>query len=302
VLRSVYIHLGLHKTASTFLQKQFFPLFADQCGYVSLRTDLRAFLDYILYSHDFDFDAGVALQLLSEGLSNCGHDGDVLTISDEQFCGSPWDNARDRRRYFDRLFSCFPGAKFIIVFRNQEEMTKSLYLQYVKTGGAASSNQFLTFNRPPLEFARGAYLDYGSYVDYILAIVKKKDSLKCLFYEDMKVSPQAFFNDLAGFIGFEILLSPVSNVANKTENKSLSAIAVPLVRFFNKLFASPRDPFLLVPSKLRAAIVKTVIFIFPRSRKDVLDLELLNVFCQESKRKNEILSKAAGRSIQAIGY
>lgn len=297
----IIIHLGLHKTGSTFLQKEFFPLHRKRCGYVDARKQLRGFLDYILYSHDFEFDSQQALQIFNKEISHTdATDGRVL-ISDEQFCGSPWDNAAYRRSYFDRLNSVFPMAKYIIVLRNQTDMIRSLYLQYIKTGGTATWKAFIGYKRHPLSISLKGYFDYGAYIKYMVEYVGI-ERVGCFFYEDMKKNPMDFLKTISSFSGFETKNQDTSTIINRKKNPSISNFWVGPLRMINPFFKTYRQPFSLLPRVLHAALVKLLARV-PVNRPSVLiPQNEIDKFCNATKQKNEIIADIYKKDISEKGY
>ena len=296
----VYIHLGLHKTASTFLQKIFFIKYAEESGYINIRKDFPEFIDYILNCNDLEFDEKKAKKLFFHKIEGLENTKIKITFSDEQFCGSPWDNAKDRKRSFDRLNELFPSAKYILVFRNQEDMTESLYLQYIKTGGSANWMKFSNHTKHPLEFSRKSYLNYGDYVEYIISKVGKQ-RIFCLYYEDMINNPLNFLSEMANIIDFEID-KDINKIVNRRENKSLTPCLSILFILLNKIFSSIRQPFNLLPRRSRTYIMKLIIMIFPYKNKGFLDRKELRTFCEEPKRKNHVLAKISNRDLSKMGY
>lgn len=299
-MNEVYIHLGLHKTATTFLQKYFFKIYSKECGYIDIRKKTPLFLEYILHSNDLDFDYTKAQELFKNEAYRDKNSSKIITLSDEQFCGSPWNNAKDRKRYLDRLNSVFSDAKYIIVFRRQEDIVHSLYLQYIKSGGTTTFTQFLTYKRTPLEFSLKSYLNYGKYLQYIVTTTST-DRVKCLLYEEMKDNPQIFLSSLAAYLGFNID-ERIVNSLNIRANKSLPIYAVNFVRFINKFSSSFIHPFLLFPTRLRTYTLKTLISILPPSKNTLRNLNDLQQFCRDPKKDNYIISNIIKKDIKRIGY
>ena len=188
----------------------------------------------------------------------------------------------------------------IVVFRNQEDIVKSLYLQYVKTGGSASWRQFFCYKRHPLEFSRKSYLNYGSYLNYIFTKIDSS-KIKCLFYEDMLNNPQKFFLDLSTYIGFETD-ERLNEILSFKANKSLPSYLVKMIVIINKFYTSMRQPFLMLPSKLRTYLIRILIQILPQSENGIIDLSALREFCYEPKKNNSILAKFVHRDLTKLGY
>ena len=300
-LKEVIIHIGLHKTATTFLQKEFFPLHGKASGYIDARKQLRRFLDYILYSHDFEFDPQQAISIFKRESRQAGAAGEKILLSDEQFCGSPWDNAVCRKSYFDRLNAVFSTAKFIIVLRNQEDMIRSLYLQYIKTGGTASWKAFLSHKKHPLSIGLKGYLDYGAYIKYMVESVGI-ERVGCFFYEDMKKTPIPFLETIASFSGFKIEDQDVLKIINRKKNPSVSDFWVGPMRFINIFFKTYRQPFLLLPRILHAGLVKLLAQIPVSTQRVLIPENVISTFCETPKQKNSVIASFFNRDISQLGY
>ena len=298
--KEVTIHVGLHKTATTFLQSEFFHLYSNELGYVNLRKDMREFLYYVLFCNDLDYDSQEATRLFLTKLKDANTINRKILLSDEQFCGSPWDNAVSRKRYFDRLNVIFPNAKYIIVLRNQEEMVRSLYLQYIKTGGSATWKEFLSHKTHPLSFGLKSYLNYGAYINYMVKLVGI-ERVGCFFYEDMQKNTQIFLANIAKFAGFK-LLDETTNIIGRRKNPSITYPWLKFLLFANKFFRSYREPFLLFPQSIHLLIVKLIIKMPPSTKKVFIPKQEVSSFCEEAKRNNSIIKKIYSRDISEIGY
>ncbi len=300
-MREIYIHLGLHKTASTFLQKRFFPLHSRQIVYLNLRKELRPFLSYILNAHDLEFTAQEALDIWAACLPESKGPQKAMLISDEQLCGSPWNNASDRIRYFDRINSIFPEAKYILFLRNQTDMTESLYLQYIKAGGTAKWKDFLSHDTYPLSFARKAYLRYGEYLRY-MAEATDASRIICMFYEDLRDNPKACLQALSSQLGIK-LDKDIDGIISRTENKSVPPRLVPLFILTNKLCTSRQHPYLLLPRKIRSLINRGLISVFSRrNRKYCIPRDSLDEFCATPKLSNAFIEQFTHRHLKDLGY
>lgn len=243
----VYIHLGIHKTGSSFLQKIFFPNYTGKVCYLS-RPDLKNFKDYILNEDDFKFNNSTALNLFNNALGTKGKFEKII-ISDEEFYGNPYLAVIDRKRNFDRLFKTFGNSLKVIIFlRNQQNLLNSLYNQYVKTGGTANFKSFLNYKKYPLNF-RLSYLFYDRYVDYVKKSLGNKN-VRIFLYEEFLESKTKILNEMNKFVMEDNYDLENFNSYDKRVNLSLSNGNVPLLRFINKFTKSLKSPFLFFPNSL----------------------------------------------------
>ena len=131
------LHIGYHKTATTWLQKNLYPAISN-ADYLS-RPLVR---DVFFNTTAWGFAADAAREQLLQGR----HQDRRLIISEEDFCGYTENGgllealSRDLAR---RLQETFPQADVVIFIRNQLDMIRSSYLQYVRTGGTHSVRRYL---------------------------------------------------------------------------------------------------------------------------------------------------------------
>jgi hypothetical protein len=124
----IFVHIGLHKTGTTFLQQHFFPRWPTLQFYhktVPLREVLAA-------------PTGQKVLISNEGLW-CGG-------AYRQPPGDAWWAALGDRRVqaesIARLREFFPEARVLVSFRRHSDLILSLYLQYVQKGGTLPLKKF----------------------------------------------------------------------------------------------------------------------------------------------------------------
>lgn len=295
----VTIHLGMHKTGTTYLQQNFFESYKNESGYFALRKHAHEFLRYTLFCGESRWNLDRARELLDMSLSNSGFNRDRMTIVEEMLCGDPYMNAFNRRLVFQRLNMIFPKAKYILVLREQESMVQTLYLQYIKLGGSCSWNEFLTNQGPPLMFSWGEYLNYTSYVEEIHEAVGSERFL-CTLYERMLDDPTTFLIRMSDFIGFKYSPSTLLSAPRGT-NPSLSPRTAAILRRTNKLCCSYRQPFLLMSESAQKRIRRFLVRLSSK-RKDAIPSNVVRDFCKELKSRNDELTKVVGVDVSTYGY
>src|SRR5690606_36023347 len=200
----IFIHLGLHKTGTTFFQKSFYP-FHPEFNYKHLRDKevLADFNQYILRENELFYDIKEAKALFYKNLDEHKINEGVLTLCEEQFSGFPLQDAYNRKIIFDRLNAFFPNANYILVLRNQKDFVKSMYAEYLKKGGTASLKEFLSRKDSQINFAKGSYLQYVTYYEYIKSKILES-KIKILYYEDLKHQPALFYKSLLDFFKLDL--------------------------------------------------------------------------------------------------
>jgi hypothetical protein len=124
----VFLHIGLHKTATTFLQEEVFPrLSSDRFHYAGKNRD--EFRD-VLVRDPVCFDPEVTLGRLRPFM----RDGLPNLLSSESLTGDPLNGTIHRSNLLANLRACFPGARVILFLRRQDTWAKSLYVTSIKKG------------------------------------------------------------------------------------------------------------------------------------------------------------------------
>ncbi len=131
----LFLHIGLPKTASTFLQATFAR--HDRIGYLGRPyTQENISFNQLQYAFDGAWNADE----FADGIANWRSgfaDKSALVISDELLAGFPAYNFINRSMIADRLAQSIPDAEIILYLRNQRDLLLSLYNHYVKIGWIA---------------------------------------------------------------------------------------------------------------------------------------------------------------------
>ncbi|MFN3287225.1 MAG: hypothetical protein ACK40H_02150 [Sphingomonadaceae bacterium] len=134
------LHIGLHKTGTSWFQEVVIPDAGNRLAPVGEPLEPRR---DIVRPHPYHFDA-VALRAKYDPLmEQVEARGCVPVISDERLSGNPLSGGFDTRLLVDRLADLFPQARVLLVLREQRAMLKSIYDQYVRTGGGCAIERFL---------------------------------------------------------------------------------------------------------------------------------------------------------------
>ena len=203
-MREIFIHIGLHRTGSTFLQEKIFsniPLSAFVRGH-----------DYIcsfMINADIPSDGKIVISY--EGLT--GHN--YLDNSE----ASPFEMA-------DRIKKLWSDAKIILVLREKDDWRRSLYRQYV--------NRLSKFMREPIlseqewteKIFRKRDFSFDDFVDYLNGLF---DEILVLHYEDLRDNPHKFIKDICDFIGV-----PSPNFSNERINVGLSKRKMRAIRWLSR--------------------------------------------------------------------
>ena len=189
------LHIGYHKTGTTFLWRRVFPEpgFSLVAGGKALRL---AFVD----GDPFSFDPVAVRQTFRPAIEEARERGLVPVLSSERLSGSPHSGGYDSKQTAERLAATFPGARVLIVIREQVEMLVSVYKQYVKMGGSGTLRQYVTSpsedSRVPLFDFR--FFEYHRLIGYYQNLFGAENVL-VLPYELLRAKPQTFLEHIGTF-------------------------------------------------------------------------------------------------------
>lgn len=133
--KKVLIHVGLHKTASTFLQQKVFPSFTQFEFLGKSYLSWNSAFNRLIYGDDTLYQSSAIrqeLRLIYDRIVSTGASG--LILSEEELSGHPEYNYLNRGTVARRLAENLPNAEILLVLRGQLDLICSLYNQFVKLG------------------------------------------------------------------------------------------------------------------------------------------------------------------------
>lgn len=198
--KEIYFHVGLGKTASTFLQYKVFPEFKGI--YYIQRTRYRRYLKII---EDTEYPS--------------------------YFISNEFDRQLDEQcQWFS---SHYPEAKLIIIFRRHDGWIASQYRRFVKNGFYKSFNNFIDVYED-----KGIWKLKELYFFEKIRSIEKHFSSKplVLFYEDMLEDTFGFIDKIAAFMNADynkenISLNPYHASYTEKQLKIFRKVGKYLYRF-----------------------------------------------------------------------
>ncbi len=243
------IHIGFHKTATSFLQRKIFDDkkngFCSPVDRIQLRT-------IFIQTDPFEFDPKKVRSELWPNIEMAFQDQKVPVLSHEQMSGQPGgggyglrrrEKEASRKEVADRLHDCFPKARILIVIREQRDMIQSIY-KFLVCGWhgklSASIEEFLDQNPlddgySPLFYMR--YIEYHRIIDYYQDLFGES-SVLVLPYEMLRDKPKNFINQIRTFVD----LNPLEKFQSEKVNEGYSAALCEFRRVLNRWIVSPNQP------------------------------------------------------------
>ena len=191
-MTSVYFHIGLHKTGTTFLQKEYFP---------------KLSVHYVRGSLPF-------YKVIGELSSNKG----VVLVSDENLSGQLFSGRKylQCKETMSAIKKAFPDAKIIIGFRNHLDFIVSSYKQLLHQGGIVGFHEFYKIDNTGL--LKNEDLCYKN----IIELLNNNFKDVCIYTIDEIKDMPVFDKKISKFLGLE---NCEVEVNEKKVNKSVRSQA-----------------------------------------------------------------------------
>ena len=237
---NLLFHIGYHKTATTWLQRQLFiknsPIFLPVSeNEEGASTVAKHFYQdknaYLLSSFDLNKENIVkAIQTFFEA----DKIGERLPIiSHERLSGSPHAGGFDARLIADRIKNACPYGRIFISIRQQHDVIFSLYFQYLRMGGTHSLHEYLStpYDGKRPHFSPN-YLEYHQLVSYYIDLFGEENVL-VLPYELFISDAKNYVHQLLEFCRLKLDLNSL-DYSWKTNQLEGNLLAEYKSRFLNK--------------------------------------------------------------------
>jgi hypothetical protein len=202
-MNELFIHVGLPKTATTFLQRLVFPKM--DINYISINSEHT--INYIINSKI--------------------RDDKINLISDEELYGDVFSmkNMDSGKVIAKRLRKLYPKAKIIVVLREKEAWTKSLYKQFMRNPQRAILVN--NYDQWYENFFNHKSLDFNGYIKVLKSLF---NDVLILNFEELKKDNKNFVSKIADFMNV-----PMPEYENKRINVGLNDKHLKFIRLCGKL-------------------------------------------------------------------
>jgi hypothetical protein len=243
-MNNIYLHIGLHKTGTKYLQHYVFP-FLDRSKFVYNPERLTQYLmDYLKADHE---DQTFVLnnfmvekqRVLKENLNK------KILISKEIMSGDLFSGYEHWEDGVNHLFRLFPEAHIIMCLRFQPDWLVSCYRESIHEHHYQSIENFMNYNkandifkRPLISKNKNGFanlyalnLDYHRMLKIVFSLFARKKVLN-LFFEDFKLNQHDYVAKILNFIGSgNVIIKPLDTIPNR--GYSAKSIEISLERFKN---------------------------------------------------------------------
>ncbi|MDY6855212.1 MAG: hypothetical protein SWO11_11000 [Thermodesulfobacteriota bacterium] len=304
------IHIGYHKTGTTFFQDIVFKKHPN-VRLIDRSEVQRVFLKV----GSFSFNPDAAIRWFSGQKNNVYSEKDWLVISDEELSGNIHTGGNGgylAKEMAGRLFSVLPDAQISIHIRNQYEMIESVYRQYIKKGGTFNIKKYLFdndgFNHrfPQFSFE---HFEYEKLIKYYISLFGK-DNIHIFIYEEMRKNIDTFLEKY--YLELQMpVVKDIIQIDKKRVNERLSLVSIFFARFTNRFYG--KDPInrrviFHIPlfNKLCRSVYKGIDrmpLIKHLDRKgSLLNGEIREYIKEHYAKSNEDLSDILGIDLRCYGY
>lgn len=239
---SLLLHVGYHKTATTWMQRR---LFTPEHGFQQL-ADHPEIFEHVVKPHGLHFDPKGMQGLIADKMAACP-DGIVPVVSSEIMSGHHFLGGRESEVYADRLaqivdgLPAVSGAKILISIRSQMRILPSCYMQYVLRGGTMPYDLFFQGTDVPGYFAFDPrHFEYHHLVARYQRLFGA-DNVYVLPQESLQKDMEAASADLARFAG-ATQFAGLSAAAKRVQSPSYPEYATSVLRRVNHVQTSTLNP------------------------------------------------------------
>lgn len=213
-MNNILIHIGYHKTATTWLQKELFiednsvflPLSRDKYKQSTFAIKFILGDDGYLLSPFNNNENAIKREYLYLLKDKKNIDEKVLVVSSERLCGNYRSAGFDSKIIAHRINNMFKNARIFISIREQKSFVLSSYLQYLSRGGIYGIEKFL--NRR-FDYQMPTFSPH--HIDYVPLIKEYqllfgKENVLVLPYEIFRDFPDVFIQHIGNFIDQDIVV------------------------------------------------------------------------------------------------
>jgi hypothetical protein len=235
-MSAILIHIGYHKTGTSWLQNR---LFADpRSGMRWLGKWKSHPVRRLVAARPLEFEAAAARAAFEPLLVETRQQGLLPVVSYERLSGHPFSGGHDSKEIADRLLQVFPEGRVLVVVREQRSAIVSTYKQYVRAGGPLPLDLFLapprskSMRMPSFEFR---HFEYGHLLRHHRSLFGP-DRVLALPFERFVRDGAGFVVDIGAFAGRPFTAELLDSLPyDRRSNVAPTAAVIAVRRRLNRL-------------------------------------------------------------------
>lgn len=211
-MNDLLIHLGLHRTGSTWIQRSMLP--DANIPIDDIWPDRADLARRVIVCSDADFASAEIREKIDRSVAEATQAGRCPAISNERLSGNPNSGAFDMDQTSHRLHQLRPDAKIMIVIRDQQSALESIWCQAVRMGLYSSAYTYLK-THDLSDFRVPHFVPEYLYFDRIVSQYMKlfgRDRVLVLDFERLRQDPKSYVNSICDFMGVARVDSAPSEV------------------------------------------------------------------------------------------
>ncbi|MDZ5782462.1 sulfotransferase [Marinococcus luteus] len=233
--KKVFIHIGFHKTATTFLQQNVYPKLKQEIKYIRKKR-----IDQELYDLRLKRLSDENIYTIRTNIEAFMHPDKPVLISYEGLSGSPFSQKKSKNnlKVLEDLRRTFPADTYdthiIVGVRDQIDLLTSLYVQYLHQGGYKSAKALFK------DWEDHGILDHYHYYRYLQKIEELfgPDNYYLLQYENFRNDEYGQILQLLQYMGID----RVPKYNRSKLNRSYGVMQAVIARKLNYFVKTPLNP------------------------------------------------------------
>ena len=192
------IHVGLHKTGTTYLQHHVFP--SAELGF-RMVGDHKEIIERVVLANPYAYGPGRLRDVFGPRLEAAKKASFTPVISCERLSGSPAAGECWWADGTERLAEAFPEADIVLTIREQGSILASIYKHLIRNWLSASIREFLDqepLSRGFLPICRLEYYEYHWMISHCMRLTGSADRVHVLPFEWLRESPTRFIQPIMG--------------------------------------------------------------------------------------------------------
>lgn len=244
----IAFHIGYHKTASTWFQREAIPRHPGVRMLFHGEPWRDPLIRQLVLTPRHAFDVGEARRLLERRLAELEvPKGGVAIGSEERLSGHAATGGFDTFEIADRIHAVAPDAQVFAVVREQVDMIESEYLQLLQEGGLADLDSLLDF-QPTLSSMPGfdlGHYEYDRLADRYMELLGR-DRVRLFEFRAFTSDPAGFLDRVADFLDITPWPELPDDVLHRRVNPTIPTQLLRLRRTMNHFERRPLNPHPLV--------------------------------------------------------